>query len=87
MADRFMEWKSTPIKFSCFKENQIYVIMGDYSLGNLAVMEGPKVESSPEPESHSDCPDGYLRWVLPDGVWNIAIRLRTAGWLGYLDTT
>lgn len=55
-------------KIFSFKENQIYVIMGDYSLGNLAVVEGPKVGAWSQ-KAILDCPDGYLRWVGPDGVW------------------
>lgn len=55
-------------KILAFKENQHYFIIGDYSLGNLAVIDGAKVGAWSQ-KAILDCPDGFIRWVGPDGVW------------------
>ncbi len=55
-------------KIISFKRNQLYFILGDYTLGNLSVVLGPSVGAYDQ-KSIVRCPDGYIRFYGPNGVW------------------
>jgi hypothetical protein len=58
-------------KVVSFKRNQMYFILGDYTLGNLAVVPGPAVGAYDQ-KTILRCPDGFVRFYGPNGVWQYA---------------
>lgn len=55
-------------KIIIWKKFKMFFIQGDPAMGNLSVTRGPNCGAYDQ-KSIVNCPDGFVRWYGPDGIW------------------